>query len=431
MNKNIFYAHSGGVTPVLNATACGVIEAARNHASQLGQVLIGKNGILGALKEELIETQHFSSEQLQLLKQTPSSAFGSCRHKLKSVKKDPATYQRLFQVFKAHDIGYFLYHGGNDSQDTTHKIAEASKTLDYPLICIGLPKTIDNDLAETDNCPGFGSVAKYVALSIREAGLDVASMAATSTKVFILEVMGRHTGWIAAASGLASEKEGDPPHLILFPEVPFTTETMLVQVKHCVQQYGYCTIVASEGIRYADGCFVSESDGAKDAFGHAQLGGVAPYIARRIQKALGYKYHWAVADYLQRSARHIASQVDVDQSYHLGKYAVEAALARKHTIMLTLVREQTEPYQWSIGEIPLQKIANIEKSLPPHFISDNTMHISKSCRRYLSPLIQGEAYPTYRHGLPHYFDAAQSCVLAKKNCPPIVSQEKCKSSLTA
>ncbi|CAN5381000.1 6-phosphofructokinase [soil metagenome] len=399
--RNAFYAQSGGVTAVINATACGLIQTARKHRSKIGKVYAGRNGIIGALLEDLIDTSKESTAAIAALRHTPAGAFGSCRYKLKDIDKDRAQYERLLEVFAAHDIGYFFYNGGGDSQDTANKVAQISKSMGYPLTCIGIPKTVDNDLPFTDNCPGFGSVAKYVAVSIREAGMDVASMAATSTKVFILEVMGRHTGWIAAASGLAAEKKGDAPHIILFPEIAFDPETFLQKVTDSVKSYGYCTIVVSEGVKNKDGKFLSDA-GLTDAFGHTQLGGVAPELAQLIKSSLGYKYHWAVADYLQRAARHIASKTDVEQAYALGKAAVEFALAGKNAVMPIIIRKPGKSYRWTIGEIPLAKVANVEKSLPRGYITKDGLHITQRCRDYLSPLILGEDYPPYKNGLPQY-----------------------------
>ncbi|GAB4393796.1 MAG: 6-phosphofructokinase [Gammaproteobacteria bacterium] len=398
---NAFYAQSGGVTAVINASACGVIETARQHPTQIAKVYAGRNGIIGALTEDLIDTSHESVEAIAALRHTPAGAFGSCRYKLKSIAENRAQYQRLLDVFKAHNIGYFFYNGGGDSQDTANKVAQLARDSDHPLICIGIPKTVDNDLPLTDNCPGFGSVAKYIAVSILEAGLDVASMAATSTKVFIMEVMGRHAGWIAAAGGLAAQQPDQAPHIILFPEIAFDQANFLQRVKQCVEQYGFCAIVVSEGVRYPDGQFLADA-GTKDAFGHTQLGGVAPTLAQLIKSNLGYKYHWAVADYLQRAARHIASQTDVDHAYALGKAAVEFAVAGKNAVMPIIVRESDAPYQWSIGEAQLNDVANIEKSLPREFISADGFGITDACRRYLAPLIAGEAYPPYHNGLPQY-----------------------------
>ncbi|MEM9100881.1 MAG: 6-phosphofructokinase [Pseudomonadota bacterium] len=398
---NAFYAQSGGVTAVINASACGVIETARQNKAVIKKVFAGKNGIIGALREELIDTSKESAKAIAALRHTPSGAFGSCRYKLKSLENNQAEYERLIEVFKAHNIRYFFYNGGGDSMDTAHKISQISEKLDFPITCIGIPKTVDNDLPITDNCPGFGSVAKYVAVSIREAGYDVQSMCDSSTKVFVMEVMGRHAGWIAAAGGLAAENEGDAPHIILFPEVAFNEKKFMKKVKQSVDKYGYCAIVVSEGARYKDGKFLAEAGGT-DAFGHAQLGGVAPVIASMIKKELGYKYHWAVADYLQRAARHIASATDVEQAYAMGKAAVEFALAGKTAVMPTIVRKKTKTYKWEIGEAKLADVANVEKMMPKKFISKDGFGITEACRDYLQPLIQGEDYPPYKKGLPQY-----------------------------
>ncbi len=412
--KNAFYAQSGGVTAVINASACGVIETARKHKDKIGKVYAGRDGIIGALTEELIDTSRESARAIAALRHTPSGAFGSCRHKLKGLDENRAEYERLIEVFKAHNIGYFFYNGGGDSQDTTHKVSQISRELGYPITCIGIPKTVDNDLPFTDNCPGFGSVAKYVAVSIREAGFDVASMSKTSTKIFVLEVMGRHAGWIAAAGGLAAEKEGDAPHIILFPEVPFVQTKFLARVKACVKQYGYCAIVVSEGVRNRKGEFLAEAGGT-DAFGHAQLGGVAPVVAELIKSRLGYKHHWAVADYLQRAARHIASKRDVEQAYAVGKAAVEFALAGKNAVMTTIVRTSNSPYRWKIGEAKLSRVANVEKMMPASFITRDGFGITQRCRTYLSPLIQGEDYPPYKNGLPQYVQLKKVAVKKRLN----------------
>ncbi len=399
--QNAFYAQSGGVTAVINASACGLIETARQHKDKIGKVYAGRNGIIGALTEDLIDTSKESKKSIAALKHTPSGAFGSCRHKLKSFEENQAEYERLIEVFKAHDIGYFFYNGGGDSMDTANKVSQISQKMGFPITCIGIPKTVDNDLPITDNCPGFGSVAKYVAVSIREAGFDVASMAESSTKVFVMEVMGRHAGWIAAAGGLAAENEGDAPHIILFPEIAFNKEKFLKKVKQCVKKFGYCAIVVSEGAAYKDGTFLADA-GSVDAFGHKQLGGVAPVVAQMVKDELGYKYHWAVADYLQRAARHIASQTDVDQAYAMGKAAVEFALAGKNAVMPTIVRKNTKRYSWTIGEANLSDVANVEKMMPRNYISKNGFHITDACRDYLLPLIKGESYPPFKNGLPQY-----------------------------
>jgi 6-phosphofructokinase 1 len=398
--KNVFYAQSGGVTAVINATACGVIETAR-RSRKIGKVLAGKNGIIGALREELIDTSKESAKAIAGLRNTPSGAFGSCRYKLKSLEENEAEYRRLIDVFQAHDIGYFFYNGGGDSQDTANKVSQLSLQMGHPITCIGIPKTVDNDLPFTDTCPGFGSVAKYVAVSTLEAGLDVASMAESSTKIFVLEVMGRHAGWIAAAGGLAKTKAGEPPHLILFPEIPFDKKQFLAQVKKTVDKVGYCVVVASEGAQYADGTFLADS-GTRDAFGHAQLGGVAPTIVEMVKAEHGYKCHWSVADYLQRAARHIASATDVEQAYAVGAAAVNFALEGRNAVMPVIERKQSKPYRWTIGEAPLSKVANVERKMPRSYISKDGYSITSRAREYLAPLISGEDYPVYRDGLPQY-----------------------------
>lgn len=416
VKKNLLYAQSGGVTPVINATACGLIETARQNKGQLGKVYAGKDGILGILNEELIDTSKESKADIAALRHTPGGAFGSCRFKLKGIKESRAEYERLIEVFKAHNIGYFFYNGGGDSADTAYKVSQIGDTLGFPVQCIGVPKTIDNDLPVTDNCPGFGSVAKYVAVSIMEASLDVESMMSSSTKVFVLEVMGRHAGWIAAAGGLAQREKGDPPHIILFPELALDEEALLKKVDYSVKKYGYCSIVVSEGVRDKQGKFLADS-GRRDAFGHAQLGGVAPVVAGMITDALGYKNHWAVSDYLQRSARHVASKTDVEQAYAMGEAAVKLALQGKTGVMPTVVRTSDQPYRWKVGEAQLSKVANKEKMMPRRFISTDGFGITAAARRYLEPLIRGEDYPPYdRHGLPKYVHLKK--LLTAKKLPP-------------
>ncbi len=398
--NNAFYAQSGGVTSVINASACGLIETCRKHGDRIGTVFAGRNGIIGALCEELIDTSRESDADIAALRNTPSGAFGSCRFKLKSLEENRREYERLIEVFRAHDIGYFFYNGGGDSADTCFKVSQLSETMGFPVQAIHIPKTVDNDLPITDNCPGFGSVAKYIAISALEASFDVNSMAKTSTKVFILEVMGRHAGWIAAAGGLIEDY--GIPVLILFPEVDFDHDKFIAAVKNKVDTHGYCTIVVSEGARNADGSFLAEQ-GTRDAFGHAQLGGVAPVVADMVRQALGYKFHWAVADYLQRSARHIASTSDVDQAYALGKTSVEMALQGMNAIMPTIERISSNPYQWRIGSANLADVANVEKTMPVDFITEDGFGITQNCREYLYPLIQGEAYPDYDdRGMPRY-----------------------------
>jgi 6-phosphofructokinase 1 len=399
--KNAFYAQSGGVTSVINASACGVIETARANKAKIGKLYAGLNGIIGALQENLVDTSKESARAIAALRHTPSGAFGSARYKLKGLEENQAEYERLIQVFEAHNIGYFFYNGGGDSADTCLKVSQISEKLGYPIQAIHVPKTVDNDLPITDTCPGFGSVAKYVAVSTREASFDVASMAKTSTKVFVIEVMGRHAGWIAAAGGLAADDDTDLPIVILFPEVEFNEKKFLAKVEEKYKKYGYCSVVVSEGVKGPDGKFLSDQ-GLRDAFGHAQLGGVAPVIASMIMNGLGLKYHWAVADYLQRAARHIASKTDVDQAYAVGKAAVEFALKGHNAVMPTIERKSDKPYRWKIGMAPLSKVANVEKMMPKGFISRDGFGITAKCRAYLQPLIQGEDYPPYKGGLPQY-----------------------------
>jgi 6-phosphofructokinase 1 len=417
--RNAFYAQSGGVSAVINASACGVIETARKHRGKIGKLYAGRDGIVGALTEDLIDTGKESAATVRALRHTPGGAFGSARYKLAGIDKNRAQYERLIEVFRAHDIGYFFYNGGNDSMDTAHKVSQIGAQMGYPIVCIGVPKTVDNDLAVTDCCPGFGSAAKYIAVATREAALDVLSMARTSTKVFVLEVMGRHAGWLAAAGGLAGDRKSDAPHVILFPEITFDRGAFLERVKACVESYGYCVVVVSEGVRNAEGKFLAEA-GTKDAFGHAQLGGVGPVVAQMTQEAFGYKFHWAVADYLQRSARHIASKVDVEQAYAVGKAAVEFALKGKNAVMPTIVRKSSSPYRWTIGEAPLSAIANEEKKVPRNFITPDGFGITPACRRYLLPLIGGEDYPPYAQGLPRYATIKGASVAKRLSTPFVV-----------
>jgi ATP-dependent phosphofructokinase / diphosphate-dependent phosphofructokinase len=410
--RNALYAQSGGVTAVINASAAGVIEACRKHSSRIGRLYAGRHGIVGVLTEDLIDTSRESAAAVKALRHTPAGAFGSARYKLKSIEQDRAKYERLIEVFRAHDIGYFFYNGGNDSMDTALKVSKIGAELGYPIICVGVPKTVDNDLPVTDCCPGFGSVAKYVAVSTREAALDVASMARTSTKVFILEVMGRHAGWIAAAGGLAGKRPGDAPHIILFPEIPFEQKRFLDRVKQCVTERGYCVIVVSEGVKGPGGKFLAEA-GTTDAFGHTQLGGAGPEIARIVKDGLGYKYHWAVADYLQRAARHIASKTDVEQAYAVGKAAVEFALKGQNAVLPVIRRKSSKPYRWTIESAPLEAVANVEKKVPREFVTEDGFGITAACRRYLEPLIAGEDFPPFQGGLPTYVELKNAPVKRK------------------
>ena len=416
---NALYAQSGGPTAVINATAQGVIEAARAARPAIGKLYAARNGILGALHEQLLDTDGASAQAVAALGQRPGSAFGTARYKLARFEDDEREYRRLIEVFRAHGIGMVFFNGGNDSMDTALKLSKLGRRMDYPLQCIGLPKTVDNDLPVTDCCPGFGSAAKYVAVSTREAALDVAGMARTSTKVFILEVMGRHAGWIAAAGGLAGSGKGDAPHIILFPEIFFDDKRFLARVRESVEQHEYCVIVASEGARYADGRFLSEAGGV-DAFGHKQLGGLAPVLANIVRENLGYKHHYAISDYLQRSARHLASATDLEQAYAAGRSGVELALEGGNAVMVTIQRTGDDPYSWTTSAAPLDQVANREKELPRDFITDDGYGITQAARTYLQPLIEGEAPPPYRGGLPIY--AELNLPQAEPRLPPFKSR---------
>jgi ATP-dependent phosphofructokinase / diphosphate-dependent phosphofructokinase len=414
--RNAFYAQSGGVTAVINASACGVLETARKYSDEIRAVFAGRNGIIGALTEDLIDTSLESEAAIAALKHTPGAAFGSCRYKLGSIDEQRAAYARLIDVFDAHDIGFFFYNGGGDSQDTAYKVSQIGAELSRSIVCVGIPKTVDNDLPITDCSPGFGSLAKYLAISIREAAFDVASMSATSTKVFVMEVMGRHAGWATAACALAAEQDGDAPHILLLPEVDFNEERFLAKVKESVQRYNHCVIAVSEGVKSSGGTFLAAS-GTTDAFGHQQLGGVAPVITGMIGDRLGYKCHWALPDYLQRSARHIVSETDLQQAYAVGRAAVEFAVAGRSAVMPAIRRLSDQPYRWDIVEPPLAAVANQEKLLPAHFIVADGFGITDAARRYLAPLIVGESYPPFRNGLPDYVKLHNAAVPKKINTP--------------
>ena len=412
MKKNVFYAQSGGVTPVINATALGLIKSVISDKKNFGKIFAGKNGIIGALKEELIDISKEDLRELEKLKFTPGGAFGSCRLKLKDPIKNKREFQRILEVFNAHNIGYFFYNGGGDSQDTTLKLSQFFKSMNYDIKCIGLPKTIDNDLPITDNCPGFGTAAKYIAVSTYEASLDVASMAETSTKVFILEVMGRHAGWLAAASGIIKTTDADAPHIILLPEVIFNSKKFLQKVDQIVKKEGHCVVVTSEGIRDKKKEFVSSSKD-KDSFGHAQLGGVAPKLAALVTTSLKHKVHWSVSDYLQRASRHIGSKIDVSQAFELGKKSIQFAKQGRNEIMLTIKgKKKNGKYAWSIGYTELKNVANKEKTLPSNYISSDNFGITNKCKEYILNLVKGEDYPTYKNGIPKY--AKLKKILIKK-----------------
>lgn len=415
MPKNILYAQSGGVTAVINASACGVIQTARRHPERFGRIFAARDGVLGVLHEEIMDVDQESEETIEALRHTPGGAFGSCRFDLGDPDTHPEQYERLVEVFRAHDIGYFFYNGGGGSMDTALKIAGIGDRMGYPITCIGVPKTIDNDLTCTDTSPGFGSAAKFIATVVREASLDVASMASSSTKVFIMEVMGRHAGWLAAAAALAQEDPAHPPMLILFAEIPFVPEHFFERLEATIREHGYCIVVASEGLKNPAGKLISIAED-NDVYAYIQLGGVAPTLARMIKDRTSHKIHWAVADYIQRSARHIAARVDVEQAYATGQKAVELAMEGRHSVMPTILRVAEDPYRWETGWVDLARVANIEQGMPRHFITQDGFHITEACRRYLRPLIEGEDYPPYEHGLPRY--AHLKKVLLPKKLPP-------------
>ncbi len=409
--KNAVYAQSGGVTSVINASAYGMIQAARKSKA-FGQLYAGLDGINGVLDENLIDLAQESSASLEALRYTPAGAFGSCRKKLQDLEKHSEEFQRIVDVLAAHDVGTFFYNGGNDSMDTVAKLATFAKQKSYPLRVIGIPKTIDNDLPITDNSPGFGSVAKYNAVSMMEASLDTEAMSRDSTKVFVLETMGRNAGWIAAATGLASRHEEDGPHLILLPEVPFNANKFLQAVTRSVTAHGICSITVSEGLQNEKGEFVSEV-GGKDAFGHTQLGGVGHYIQMLVNRETKLKTHGAVLDYCQRSGRHLASGTDVSQAIACGAHAVALAEQGLSGVMVTIQRTSDRPYAWSTGHTDASNIANQEKMLTPDMIREDGYHITQKFRDYCLPLIQGEDAPPYEQGLPAYVRLKKALVPKK------------------
>ena len=397
--KNALYAQSGGVTSVINSSAYGVILQLKETQSD-ALIYAAKDGILGIINDNVYDLQK-TQKPLNLLLNSPAGMFGSCRYKLPEIT-EKEFYNKMFEKLDKRSIKYIFYNGGNDSADTCLKIALAAKGIGYDLNAIAVPKTIDNDLIVTDNCPGFGSVAKYVATSAMEASLDLKSMCKTSTKVFVLEVMGRHAGWIAAAAELANTLCSDIyVHKILLPEVPFNEEKFLQGVESDISKFGYSVIVASEGLKDSNGNLYSEA-GQKDSFGHSQLGGLSPKIAKLIKDKIGLKYHWAVSDYLQRSARHLSSMTDIEQAIAVGRYAVDFALSGKTGIMPVIKRVSNDPYRWEIAEGDLSEIANQEKLVPDNYIAENKFRINSSGIAYLKPLIQGESFPDFFSGLPKY-----------------------------
>lgn len=397
--RNVLYAQSGGVTATINASACGLIETARRHRSRIGRIYAARNGIIGALTEDLIDTTAEPPSAIRALLHTPGGAFGSCRFDLSPLPQGHAQYRRLIEIFRAHDIGYFFYNGGNGSAETAHLIATILPRMGYPVTSIAIPKTIDNDIVHSDSSPGFGSVAKHVATSLREAMADLASMANSSTKVFVMEVMGRHTGWIAAACGMAQDANADGPLLLLVPEITFNRNRFIAAVRTRIARYGYCAVAVAEGICLADGRRLTQA-GDDGIPAHDQLGGVAPLIAGMIRNALKVKVHWSVLDYVQRAARHIASRTDVDQAYAVGRKAVAYALHGLTNVMPVIVRTSDQPYRWQVAPKPLTGIMNREKRLPRTFLTADGYRLTARARRYFAPLIRGEAWPPFENGLP-------------------------------
>jgi 6-phosphofructokinase 1 len=398
--SNLLYAHSGGVTAVINASAAAVIAAAHARPERVGKVFAARRGILGVLAEDLYDTEAFDEEALARLMLRPGGAFGSCRFDLPSEDGQRVT-DRLFEVFAAHDIGYFLYNGGNGSMDAVARLHDAARERGYPLVCVGVPKTVDNDIVGTDCCPGFGSAAKYLATSMLEAGLDIASMVGSRGSVFVMEVMGRNTGWLAAATALAAN--GDPdaaPHIVLVPEATFDEEAFLAEVRRVTERLGYCAITVAEGIRRPDGSLIMEK--SRDPRGYVQLGGAGSAIARMIHERLGYKHHWAIPDYLQRSAGHWLSAVDHAQAVAVGRAAVELALDGHGGVFPAIRRLADAPYHWEVAEEDTGRIANLERRLPPAFVRADGLHVTQAACDYIRPLIQGEVAQATRDGLPDY-----------------------------
>lgn len=408
---NAVYAQSGGVTSVINGSAYGVIKAAQ-ESGIIENVYGGLYGINGVLEENLVDIAQENPKDIENLPFTPSGAFGSCRKKLPSLEKNRADFERIIEVFKAHDVRYFFYNGGNDSMDTAYKVSQLAHDMGYDVTCIGVPKTVDNDLPVTDNCPGFGSVAKYNAVSIREASFDVASMHHDSTKVFISETMGRHAGWIAASAAMAGLNEDEGPHIILLPEVAFREEAFLAEVERIRAKIGYCVVAVSEGLQNADGKFVADA-GTVDMFGHTQLGGAGDFVANLVKNKLGIKVHNALPDYFQRSGRHIASKTDVEQAIAVGREAVNLAAQGLNGQMVTIVRDSDTPYSWSVGHTDIANIANKEKVLPPEYIREDGFHVTEAFRTYCSPLIEGELWPDYTGGIPVYSQLKRNLVPKK------------------
>ena len=407
---NALYAQSGGMTAVINATACGVIETARRYPKQIGTVYAACNGILGVLREELVDTVCLGPGELIGMRQTPGGVFGSCRFDLDDETDNRAQYDRLFEVFTAYGIGTFFYNGGNGSMHTALQIDRAARARGFELSVIGVPKTVDNDIVGSDCCPGYGSAIKYLASSMREASIDLASMSSRRGRVFVLEVMGRNAGWLAAGCGLAADRPEAAPQLILVPEVRYDKARFLAAVKAQVERQGHCSIVAAEGVLDGDGSALAQvgSDGR-----YVQLGGSGSVVAGHVQQELGYKAHCAVTDYLQRAARHLASATDDAQAYAVGAAAVEAAVAGESSVTTAVERLSTSPYCWRVGTVALEQVANLERLLPAEFIREDGMHVTPAFREWALPLIAGEATPSFLDGLPRYWTPQFSTLPAR------------------
>ena len=399
---NALYIQSGGMTSVLNNAAYTIIKTIQKYPKKIGKLYAGIYGIVGVLEDNLLDISTLSEIQIENIKNSPGGVFGTSRYKIKSINEDFAIYETLVNIFIKYNIHYIFYNGGNDSVDTALKLSKITKKFDYKLYCIAVPKTIDNDIACTDVSPGFGSAAKYIATSMYEASIDLKSMCKTSTKVFIMEIMGRHAGWLTAASAVWKNNDSDPPHICLLPEIPFNQERFLKLVTNSVNKYGYCSIAVSEGLKDETHKFISHKN-TNDTFGHTQLGGVSSVLANIIQINLGYKCHYAIPDYLQRAAKHLCSKLDIEIANAVGKAAVEFAIQQKNNVMPCIKKIQTNPYLYEIECISLDNIANVEKKMPLNFIDKENLTITSECKEYILPFVSGEVFPKYsENGKPIY-----------------------------
>lgn len=401
MNNNVLYAQAGGVTAVINASATGVIEMAKRHPEKFGTIYAAMNGIAGVLEENLVDVTRFTEEKLDRIRIQPGAAFEACRFDLDPLDVNPEQYERVLAVLKEYEIGYFFYNGGNGSMVTAQKVADYCTEHGHPVVCIGVAKTIDNDLAMSHCSPGFGSAAKYIATSLLEATMDLYSMHNTSTRFFCLEAMGRDTGWLAIAGGLIKDIIPDVPLIILPAERPFSKDTFIQQVNHLMETKGYCVCIASEGLRDETGEYLSiANEEVTRVKTYTQLGGVANTLAKMVGDHFNCKTHYAVPDYLQRSASHIVSQTDWDMAYRAGKAAVQAAMDGEHGVLPVIEVIDTCPLVWRYKNIELVAVADEEKVVPDEFITENGMDITEAALEYLRPLIKGERLIPHKHGLP-------------------------------